>query len=123
MGYYAQVIDGMVVDVTVANEEFIRTFPRKDEGRWIETQYGTFANVNIYGEIPLRVNYAGSGYSYSDELDAFIPPKPFPSWVLDETTCQWHAPIEMPESTDFLSYVWDESIQNWVELPGPEEVD
>lgn len=123
MGYYAQVIDGMVVDVTVASEEFIRTFPGKNDGRWIETQYGTFAGVNIYGEVPLRINYAGSGYSYSDELDAFIPPNPFPSWILDETTCQWHAPIAKPDGTEFSDYVWDESIQNWVELAGPEETD
>lgn len=122
MWYFAQVINGLVVDVNVASEDFIRTCPRRNDGRWIETQYGTFAGVNENGLTPLRMNYAGIGFTYNERLDAFIPPRPYPSWVLNEQTCQWIAPLVMPESNDFFSYVWDESIQNWVELAAPEEI-
>ena len=60
----------------------------------------------------LRYNYAGIGYAYDFERDAFIPPKPFESWVLDETTCLWVAPMDMPD--DGQDYVWDESVGEWV---------
>jgi len=62
----------------------------------------------------IRKNYAGIGYTYDPVLDAFIPPKPFPSWVLVEDTCQWNPPVEMP--TDGKKYVWDESTTNWIEF-------
>ena len=60
----------------------------------------------------LRFNYAGIGYSYDETRDAFIPPQPYPSWVLDEGTCLWVAPIPMP--TDGSAYVWDEDAGDWV---------
>jgi len=60
----------------------------------------------------LRFNYAGVGYQYDADRDAFIPPKPFESWVLDETTCLWVAPVDMPD--DGQAYVWDESVGEWV---------
>lgn len=72
-------------------------------GTWIQTSY----NGNI------RKNYAGVGYKYDATLDAFIPPQPFPSWVLNETICQWEAPISRP--TDDKSYRWDESTLSFVE--------
>ena len=59
-----------------------------------------------------RGNYAGIGYTYDDTLDAFIPPQPFPSWVLNETTCQWDAPVPYPD--DGLDYGWDEDSLSWV---------
>jgi len=62
----------------------------------------------------IRKNYAGIGYTYDPVLDAFIPPKPFSSWVLVEDTCQWNPPVEMP--TDGKKYVWDESTTNWIEF-------
>ena len=62
----------------------------------------------------IRKNYAGIGYTYDPVLDAFIPPKPFPSWVLVEDTCQWNPPVEMP--TDGKRYIWDESTTNWIEF-------
>jgi hypothetical protein len=62
----------------------------------------------------IRKNYAGIGYSYDAQRDAFIPPKPFNSWVLDETTCRWKAPIDMP--TDNKMYTWDENTVDWVEI-------
>jgi len=60
----------------------------------------------------LRYNYAGIGYTYDEDRDAFIPPKPFESWVLDETTCLWQAPVNMPD--DGQDYTWDESVGEWV---------
>ena len=62
-----------------------------------------------------RKNYAGIGYSYDPERDAFIAPKPFASWILNEDTCRWEAPVAMP--TDGKLYVWDEDTTNWVEVP------
>ena len=74
-------------------------------GTWKQTSY----NGNI------RKNYAGIGYTYDAGRDAFIPPKPFASWVLNETTCQWEAPVPMP--TDGKRYTWDEATTSWVEAP------
>lgn len=66
-----------------------------------------------------RKNPAGIGYTYDSELDAFIPPKPFDSWVLDEETAQWEAPVEYP--TDGKAYSWDEETTSWVEIPDAEQ--
>lgn len=72
------------------------------ETRWNQTSY----NGNI------RKNYAGIGYTYDEQRDAFIPPKTYASWVLDEATCQWKAPVDMP--TDGQMYTWDEATTSWV---------
>lgn len=82
------------------------------------TSYNTFAGAHKNGGTPFRKNYAGIGYSYDPLLDAFVPQKPFPSWILNETTCQWDAPVPMP--TDNKPYDWDEDNQCWVELVSPE---
>jgi hypothetical protein len=71
-------------------------------GRWVQTSYN--------GKI--RKNYAGQGYTFDEGRDAFIPPKPFASWVLNEETCQWKAPVDMP--TDGQMYSWDEATTSWV---------
>jgi len=82
------------------------------------TSYNTRAGEHILGGEPFRKNYAGKGYTYDEDRDAFIPPKPFESWVLDETTCLWQAPVDMPVETDEngdpVPYVWDESVGEWV---------
>lgn len=80
-------------------------------GRWVKTSYNTRGNIHILGGEPFRKNYAGIGFFYDEELDAFIPPKPFDSWNLDEETCTWNAPINYP--TDGLLYYWNEELQNW----------
>jgi len=80
---------------------------------WIKTSYNTFAGQHPEGK-PLRKNFAGIGFSYDINLDAFIPPKPFNSWVLDETNCQWKAPVDMP--TDGKFYNWNEEKVNWEEI-------
>jgi murein DD-endopeptidase MepM/ murein hydrolase activator NlpD len=73
-------------------------------GTWKQTSY----NANF------RKNYAGQGYTYDAQRDAFIPPQPYPSWTLDEATCQWNAPVAMP--TDGKFYSWDEATQTWIEV-------
>lgn len=80
------------------------------------TSYNTQGGVHTLGGIPFRKNYAGIGYTYDTQLDAFIPPKPFASWVLNESTAQWDAPVPMP--TDGKMYSWDEVTTNWIEILG-----
>ena len=77
------------------------------------TSYNTVANQHPNGT-PFRKNYAGIGYTYDESRDAFIPPKNFNSWVLNEQTCVWEAPVAMPE--DGGLYSWDENNQTWVEV-------
>jgi hypothetical protein len=75
------------------------------------TSYNTVGGIHNKGGIPFRKNYAGIGYVYDAQRDAFIPPKPFDSWVLVEQTCQWEAPVAMP--TDGQMYSWDEATTSW----------
>ena len=82
---------------------------------WKQTSYNTHGGVHDNGGTPFRKNYAGIGYTYDETRDAFIPPQPYPSWVLNETTCQWQAPIPYP--TDGKLYNWDESTKNWILIP------
>jgi|TARA_R100000482_G_scaffold115666_1_gene58685 hypothetical protein len=78
---------------------------------WKQTSYNTVAGEHLLGGTPFRKNHAGIGYTYSQERDAFIPPKPFNSWVLNETTCNWNAPVEYP--TDGREYNWNETDKTW----------
>ena len=77
-----------------------------------QTSYNTCAGQQLRGGIPFRKNYAGIGYTYDAQRDAFIAPQPFASWVLDEETCVWDAPAPMP--IDGNRYIWDETTFNWV---------
>lgn len=111
MSHFAKVENGIVTQVIVAEQDVI------DSGLfgmgWIQTSYNTFAGQHPEGK-PLRKNFAGVGFSYDINRDAFIPPKPFNSWILDEATCLWKAPVDMPN--DNKMYTWDENIINWVEV-------
>jgi hypothetical protein len=78
------------------------------------TSYNTQAGVHTAGGTPYRKNYAGIGYSYDSVRDAFIPPRPYTSWQLDETSCTWQAPIPMPN--DGKRYSWDEATTAWIEI-------
>ena len=78
---------------------------------WKKTSYNTQAGQHLLGGTPFRKNYAGIGYTYDAGRDAFIPPQPFPSWTLDEQTCQWISPIPFPN--DEKQYFWDESTLSW----------
>ena len=82
---------------------------------WKQTSYNTHGGVHSSGGTPLRKNHAGIGYTYDEDRDAFIPPKPFNSWILNENTCNWEAPVAMPttELEDNEYYSWNESIINW----------
>jgi hypothetical protein len=79
------------------------------------TSYNTFANVHRDNGVAFRKNYAMVGGSYSPELDAFISIKPFPSWLLDEETCTWYAPVPEPAREGLLLWIWDESVLGWKE--------
>jgi len=80
------------------------------------TSYNTHGGVHLDGGTPFRKNYAGIGYSYDAARDAFIPPQPFPSWTLNESSCLWESPVPYP--SDDKMYSWDEDSQAWVEVPG-----
>ena len=114
MAHFAKVTDGIVTKVIVAEPEFFDTFIDSSPGEWIQTSYNTKGGVHVLGGTPLRKNYAGIGYTYDRERDAFIPPKGFDSWVLNEDTCQYEAPTPMPDDGKF--YTWDEDTLSWVEV-------
>ena len=83
---------------------------------WKQTSYNTIGNVHRLGGTPFRKNFAGVGHTYDEDKDAFIPPKPtqYPSWVLNETTCQWEPPIVKPDDeTENKRYGWNEETQQW----------
>jgi hypothetical protein len=113
MSHFAKVNNGIVEQVIVAEPEFFQTFVDTSPGAWIQTSYNTHGGVHTLGGTPLRKNYAGIGYTYDSQRDAFTPPKPFASWVLNEDTCLWDAPVPMP--TDGKTYQWDEAATGWVE--------
>jgi hypothetical protein len=113
MAHYAKVQNGLVTQVIVAEAEFFNTFVDTSPGTWIQTSYNTRGGQHTLGGTPLRKNYAGIGYTYNTDLDAFIPPKPYASWVLDEETCLWNAPVAKPEG----NYTWNEDEQSWDLVP------
>ena len=78
---------------------------------WKQTSYNTHGGVHSTGGTPLRKNHAGIGYTYDEDRDAFIAPKPYASWILNEETCQWEAPVVYPD--DGERYTWNESTTNW----------
>jgi hypothetical protein len=113
MSHFAKVTDGKVTQVIVAEKEFFDTFVDSSPGTWLQTSYNTHGNQHPEGR-PLRGNYAGIGYNYDATNDVFYAPQPFPSWILNNTTWLWEAPVAMP--TDGKKYKWNESITNWEEV-------
>lgn len=114
MSHFAKVVDGKVTQVIVAEPEFFDTFVDSSPGEWIQTSYNTMGGQHPEGR-PLRKNYAGIGFTYDKERDAFIPPKVYASWVLNEDTCLWQAPVPRPD--DGKPYVWNEETTSWDEIP------
>lgn len=125
MSHWAEINENnMVIRVVVGNDE------DPDEGyqwlidnlggTWVKTSYNTIGGVHTLGGTPFRKNFAGVGFTYDAQRDAFIPPKLFPSWILDEDTCFWKAPV--PHPGDGKVYRWIEENLNWVEIPTPEGV-
>jgi hypothetical protein len=117
MGHFAKVNNGVVEQVIVAEPDFFTSFVDTSPGEWIQTSYNTLGGVHALGGTPLRMNYAGIGFTYDRTKDAFIPPKPFKAWTLNETTCLWEAPTAMPD--DGKAYVWDDATDSWKELTVP----
>jgi len=108
VAHFAKVENGKVVNVIVAEQDVI------DSGifghGWVQTSYNTLGGQHPEGR-PLRKNYAGIGYTYDEQRDAFIPPQSYPSWLLNEDTCLWDPPVAMP--TDGGLYAWNESTLSW----------
>jgi len=103
MSHFAKVIDGVVTLVIVSEQDFINSGAVGDSFLWVQTSY----NNNF------RKNFAGVGYTYDSTRDAFYAPQPYPSWTLNEDTCNWEAPTPIPEDG---MYMWDEEIQDWAIL-------
>lgn len=114
MSHFAKVIDGIVTEVLVIEQDVIDTGAFGDPSLWVQTSYNTYGGQHPEGR-PLRKNYAGVGYTYDAERDAFIPTQPFASWALDEETCLWVAPVPYPD--DNKLYRWDDENQVWEEIP------
>jgi hypothetical protein len=115
MAHYAKVRDGEVVQVIVAEPEFFQSFVDSSPGEWIQTSYNTKGGIHLLGGTPLRKNFAGIGFTYDKDRDAFIPPKPYNSWTLNEDTCDWEPPTPYPtvEEGDETKYKWNESTTSW----------
>jgi hypothetical protein len=116
MSHFAKIENNIVTKVIVAEQDFINT----QDGTWVQTSYNTRGGIHYLpnSNTPsddqskaLRKNYAGIGYTYDQERGAFIPPKPYESWTLNEETCLWESPVPYP--TDGQNYIWDESNQQW----------
>jgi len=120
MSHFAKVENGFVTQVIVAEQDFINGGYVGDPASWVQTSYNTRGGVHTNGGTPLRKNYAGIGYTYDSGRDAFIPPKPYPSWTLNEDTCYWVSPSTMPnhvpatETTEGTYYTWNEETVSWV---------
>jgi hypothetical protein len=113
MSHYAQLDENNIVtQVIVIEQDMVDTGLFGDPKSFIQTSYNTHAGIHRLGGTPLRKNYAGVGYTYDSGRDAFIPPKILNSWVLNEDTCLWEAPVEMPQ--DGNMYIWDEATTSWV---------
>jgi len=117
MAHFAKVQNGIVTQVIVAEPEFFQTFVDTSPGEWIQTSYNTRGGVH-YGQngepdggVALRKNYAGTGFTYDKTRDAFIPPKPYESWTLNEETCLWDSPVPYPDDGEIHS--WNEQTQTW----------
>lgn len=118
MAHFAKVIDGIVIEVIVAEQDFIDSGVVGDPSSWIQTSYNTRDGIHYDQEgnpdngIALRGNYAGPGYIYDEENDVFYPPQPFPSWKINKKFWRWEPPSPKPESG---SYYWDEETLQWTE--------
>jgi len=117
MAHFAKVENDIVTQVIVIDQETLNTGHWGDPKTWVQTSYNTQGGKHTQGGTPLRKNYAGIGYTYDAQRDAFIPPKPYASWLLDEETCLWSAPQPMP--TDGKLYNWDELTTSWQEVTLP----
>jgi hypothetical protein len=95
--------------------QFLKNLYNEPNANWKQASYNTFGGIHKLGKTPLRKNYAGIGYTYDEDKDAFIPPKPFNSWILNKDTCLWEAPIPIPNDASVnIKYYWNEETQSWI---------
>jgi hypothetical protein len=107
--------DSNGVEQEAIGVQFLRTLYNEPNANWKQTSYNTNGGVHSLGETPFRKNHAGIGYTYDENRDAFISPKPFNSWILNESTCLWDAPVARPQ--DGQLYTWNEQTLFWDLLP------
>jgi hypothetical protein len=112
LSHFAKIENGIVTQVIVIEQDVLNTGHWGDPASWVQTCYNTRGGQHPEGR-PLRKNYAGVGYTYDSQRDAFIPQQPFPSWILNEETCLWNPPVPCP--TDNKIYDWNEATISWVE--------
>ena len=112
----AVITDSNGVEQEQLGIDFLRNLYNEPNAIWKQTSYNTNGGVHKFGGTPFRKNYAGIGYTYDLQRDAFIPPKPFNSWILNENTCNWDAPVARPN--DGNMYKWNEEILNWELING-----
>jgi hypothetical protein len=128
MAHFAKIGKGNIVEKVVVVHNNVATTEQsgvdflnnlyKSRDVWKQTSYNTKGGIHKLGGTPFRKNFANTGYKYDQTRDAFIPPKPFDSWILNEDTCRWEAPVAKPtltqEQIDNNNYYnWNETIQNW----------
>ena len=105
-----EVVSNDIATTEQAGRDFLNNIYNTND-TWFQTSYNTYGGEHRLGGTPFRKNYAGIGYKYDQTRDAFIPKKPFNSWILNETTCLWEAPVVYP--TDGQRYDWNETNQTW----------
>ena len=105
-----EVVNNDVATTEQAGIDFLNNLYKTNDV-WKQTSYNTKAGVHLNGGTPFRKNYPGVGYTYDQTLDAFIPPQPFNSWILNETSCLWEAPTAYPD--DDHMYTWNEDLGTW----------
>lgn len=113
MSHFARIENNIVQEVITAEQAFVDTLP----GTWLQTSYNTRGGQHYDpltgqpdGQHAIRKNFAGKGYSYDSQRDAFIPPQPYVDWILNETTCLWEPPIPHPTTGNYL---WDQVAHEW----------
>jgi hypothetical protein len=113
------VVNEVIKDLNEVEQEsigiqFLKTLYNEPNAIWKQTSYNTYGGVHSNNGTPFRKNFAGIGYTYDSQRDAFIPPKPFNSWILNEDTCLWNSPIPMPNDASIdRRYTWNEETQSW----------
>jgi hypothetical protein len=114
MSHFAKIVDNKVVNVIVAEPEFFETFIDSSPGLWLQTSYNTHGGVHKLGGTPLRKNFAGIGWNYDAEHDAFYEPQPFSKWNLNMESFLWEPPIPMPD--DGNKYLWNDADGVWEQI-------
>jgi hypothetical protein len=122
MTSFAKVRNGKVLEVIVADQEFVDQYEDGIPGKWIQTSYNTRGNKHYNPDTgkedsgtPLRYNFASKGGNYDRDADAFYAVQPYPSWTLNKSTYLWEAPTALP--SDGKAYQWSEDKKAWVEIP------